>query len=135
MSADKRINWDGDTQFAINDIEVNDRMLESPELVIEAAIADATNRGLSPIWGVTLATAALGPCSRCGDWTRERRIMAFEPSDSRAFGAEPGRFNMFYFSLCSGCKGALSNAEQRAWATDRAREMATSLIGADGPKQ
>lgn len=135
MTYAEQLDWDGDAQFAINDIEVNDLMLEAPELVVQATVKDAVSRGLDPMCGVTLASAALGPCSRCGGWTRWRRVMAFEPSDPQAFGAKPGKYRTFYFSICAGCNDALSNIGQRQWAKTRATEMATSIIGADGPKQ
>lgn len=133
--ADKLLNWEGDTQYVSNDIKVSPTSIKERVMLLKVSVRAAVAKGFHPSAGVALVDAMTGPCSRCGDWTSNRRIIAFEPSDPQAFGSEPGQFRTFYFSLCSRCKSASNNAEQRSWVRTRATEMATAILGADGPKQ
>ena len=135
MNADKRLNWEGDSEFVAKDMNVPLSTFADAKLMLETCRHIASKNGINPDYGATVMAAMIGPCSNCGDWMSDRRLIAFEPSNPRAFGSDNGEFRTFYFSLCADCKRASSNAEQRAWARTMAVKMASGLIGADGPKQ
>lgn len=125
MTYNPIVHWDGDRQFSINDIRVNDTMLADPTRVIAATITDALTSGLNVECGAAHGKAAMGNCSRCGKWKRNRRILVFAPSDPQSFGAPPDIAWVFYFTLCPSCTGSMSNAEQREWAEAVAATKAT----------
>lgn len=131
----KPLSWDGDRQFAVTDITIDRPTMASMAELMARNIRMATSRGLAPSAGISATGAMTGNCSRCNKWTRKRRVMAFEPSDPRAYGSEPGMFRTFYFTLCPSCTGSMTNAEQREWAKARALDVATENIGASGRPQ